>query len=117
MIDLTIASLYVLRCILAKIGVLSPYFSAQISLGSNASGLFNLILNHLKHNKISFAHFTGSSFGCHVWTNNHMIKDCSRVSFPVILDMVPYVFLTKIGTLIDWLLMFLTRQSREGLRS
>jgi hypothetical protein len=34
-------------------------------LGSNAwvlaSGLFNLVLNHLKHNKISFVHFPDSS--------------------------------------------------------
>jgi hypothetical protein len=24
-----------------------------------------------------------------------MVKDCSRVTFPVMLDMAPYVFLTK----------------------
>jgi hypothetical protein len=35
-----------------------------------------------------------------------MVKDCSRVTFPVMLDMVPYAFLTKNGTLINWLLAF-----------
>jgi hypothetical protein len=69
-------------------------------LGSNArilaSGLFNLMLNHLKHNIISLIHFlVFLSLGRQVWTNDHMAKDCSRVTFPVTLDMVPYAFLTK----------------------
>jgi hypothetical protein len=35
------------------------------------------------------------SLGRHVWTNDHMVKDGSRVTFPVTLDMAPYAFLTK----------------------
>jgi hypothetical protein len=48
----------------------------------------------------SFPRFFFLSLSHHVWTNNHMVKDYSRVKFPVILDMV-----------------FLTRQSRERLKS
>jgi hypothetical protein len=51
------------------------------------------------------------------WTNEHMVKDCSRITFPVMFDMVPYAFLTKIVTLINGMLAFLTPQSRERLRS
>jgi hypothetical protein len=36
------------------------------------------------------------SLGRHVGTNGHMVKDCTRVTFPVMFDMVPYAFLTKI---------------------
>jgi hypothetical protein len=57
------------------------------------------------------------SLGGHVWTNDHMVKVCSRVTFRVMLDMTPYTFLTKIGTLINWPPAFRTRQSRERLRS
>jgi hypothetical protein len=56
------------------------------------------MLNHLKHIKISFIQFPGSSFlslGHHVWTNVHLMKDCSHVTFPIMLDMAPYSFLTK----------------------
>jgi hypothetical protein len=61
-----------------------------------ASGLFNLILNHLKHNRISLIHFlVFLSLGRHVWTNDHMVIDCSRITFPVTHDMAPYAFLTK----------------------
>jgi hypothetical protein len=46
-----------------------------------------------------------------------MVKDCGRVTFPVMLDMAPYAFLRKIGALIKWLSAFLTRQCRERLKS
>jgi hypothetical protein len=46
-----------------------------------------------------------------------MVKDGRRVPFPIMLDMAPYAFLTKIVTFINWLLAFLIRQSRERLRS
>jgi hypothetical protein len=46
-----------------------------------------------------------------------MLKDCSRVTFPIMLDMAPYAFLTKIITLINWPPAVLTRQRRERLRS
>jgi hypothetical protein len=35
------------------------------------------------------------SLGRHVLTNDHMAKDCSSVTFPFMLDMAPYAFLTK----------------------
>jgi hypothetical protein len=41
-----------------------------------------------------------------------MMKDYSRVTFLVMFDMVPYAFLAKIVTVTNWLLAFLTRQSR-----
>jgi hypothetical protein len=43
----------------------------------------------------SFPRFFFWSLSRHVWTNDHMVKDCSRVTLPVILDMVPHAFLTK----------------------
>jgi hypothetical protein len=43
---------------------------------------------------LSFPRFFFLSLSRHVWTNDHMVKDCSRVTFPVMLDMVPYAFLT-----------------------
>jgi hypothetical protein len=46
-----------------------------------------------------------------------MVKDYSRITFPVMFDMVPYAFLTNIATFINWLTEFLTRQSRKRLRS
>jgi hypothetical protein len=56
------------------------------------------MLNHLKHNKIHslFPMFFFLSLGRQVWTNNHTVKDYNRVTFPVILNMAPYAFLTKI---------------------
>jgi hypothetical protein len=52
------------------------------------------------------------SFGRQVWTNNHIVKDCSRITFSIMLDMAPYPFLTKIDTFINWTSAFMTRQSR-----
>jgi hypothetical protein len=46
-----------------------------------------------------------------------MVKDGSRVTFSVKLDMDSYAFLTKNGTLVNWLPVFLSQQSRERLRS
>jgi hypothetical protein len=43
----------------------------------------------------SFPRFVFVSLSRHVWTNDHMLKDCSRVTFPVMLDMALYLFLTK----------------------
>jgi hypothetical protein len=43
----------------------------------------------------SFPRFLFLSFGRQVSTNDHMVKDCSHVTFPVMLDMAPYAFLTK----------------------
>jgi hypothetical protein len=37
----------------------------------------------------SFPRFFFLSLGRHAWTNDHMVKDCSRVTFPVMLDMSP----------------------------
>jgi hypothetical protein len=45
-----------------------------------------------------------------------MVKDRSRITFPVMLDIAPYAFLTKTDTFINWLPVFLTQQSRERLR-
>jgi hypothetical protein len=44
----------------------------------------------------SFPRFFFLSLGRQVSTNDHMVKDYSRVTFPVMLDMAPYAFLTKI---------------------
>jgi hypothetical protein len=63
-----------------------------------------------------FPRFLFLSLGRHVWANDHMVEDCSHVNVPVMSDMVPYAFLTKIGPLINWLPVFLTRQSRERFR-
>jgi hypothetical protein len=49
----------------------------------------------------SFPRFFFSSLSRHVRTNNHMVKDCGRVTFPVMFDMAPYTFLAKIVTLIN----------------
>jgi hypothetical protein len=65
----------------------------------------------------SFPRFFFFGLGRHAWTNDHMVKDCSRVTFPIMLNMAPYVLLAKIVTVINWLLAFLTRQSRERLKS
>jgi hypothetical protein len=65
----------------------------------------------------SLPRFFFLSLDRHVWINNFMVKDCNRVTFPIMFDMVPYAFLTKIGTLVNWLPAFLTRQSRERLKS
>jgi hypothetical protein len=46
-----------------------------------------------------------------------MVTEDCRVAFLVMFDMVPHAFLTKIVTHINWLSAFLTRQSRERLRS
>jgi hypothetical protein len=59
--------------------------------------VFSLMLNYIKHTKIAFVHFPGSflCLGRSVWTNDHLVKDCSRVTFPVIFDMDSYALLTK----------------------
>jgi hypothetical protein len=43
----------------------------------------------------SFPRFFFLSLGRHVWINGHMMKYYSHVTFPVMLDMAPYTFLTK----------------------
>jgi hypothetical protein len=62
------------------------------------------MLNHLKQqNSIrSFPSFF-LSLSRYLWTNDHMAKDYSRVTFPVRLDIVPYPFLAKNVTFINWL--------------
>jgi hypothetical protein len=47
----------------------------------------------------SFPRFFFLSFGRHLWTNDDMMKDCSRLTFPVMPDMAPYVFLTEMLSL------------------
>jgi hypothetical protein len=47
----------------------------------------------------SFPGFFFWSLDRHVWTNDHMAKDCSRITFPVMLDMAPYVFWQKMVSL------------------
>jgi hypothetical protein len=42
----------------------------------------------------SFPMFFFLSLGRHVWTNDHMVEDCSHFTFPVMLDMATYAFLT-----------------------
>jgi hypothetical protein len=39
-----------------------------------------------------------------------MVKDCSRATLLIMLDMTPDAFLRKIITVINWLPAFLTRQ-------
>jgi hypothetical protein len=43
----------------------------------------------------SFPRFFFLSLGRDVWTNDHMVKDCSCVTLPVMLDMDPCAFLAK----------------------
>jgi hypothetical protein len=66
----------------------------------------------------SFLRLFFFSLGRNLWTNDHMVKYYSRVTFPVMLDMAPYAFLAKkIVTLINWLPECLIRQSRERINS
>jgi hypothetical protein len=43
----------------------------------------------------SFLRFFFLSLGHHVWTRDRMVKDYSRVTFPVMFDVAPCPFLTK----------------------
>jgi hypothetical protein len=43
----------------------------------------------------SFPRFFFFSLGRHVWINDHMVNDCSHVTFLVVFDMARYAFLTK----------------------
>jgi hypothetical protein len=43
----------------------------------------------------SFPRFFFLSLGRYVWENDHMVKDCCRVAFPVMLDMTPYAVQTE----------------------
>jgi hypothetical protein len=43
----------------------------------------------------SFPRFFFLSLCYYIWGNSHMVKDCRRVVFPVMLDMTPYVVQTK----------------------
>jgi hypothetical protein len=43
----------------------------------------------------SFSGFFFLSLGRHAWTHDHMLKVCSRATFPVMIDVAPYAFLTK----------------------
>jgi hypothetical protein len=43
----------------------------------------------------SFPRFFFFSLGRHVWGNDHMVKDCTRVTFPVTFDMTRYAVQTE----------------------
>jgi hypothetical protein len=43
----------------------------------------------------SFPGFFFLSFGRNIWTNDHMVKDCGRVTFPVMLDMTSCALQTE----------------------
>jgi hypothetical protein len=92
-------------------------------LGSSArilaSGLFNLMLNHLKHSKISFVHFPGSSSEVLVATYGQTItwwKIVAALRFQSCLIWLHMLSWQKIMTLLNWLPAFLTWQSRQRLR-
>jgi hypothetical protein len=61
--------------------------------------------------------FFFSSLGRQGWTNDHMVKHCVRVTFPVMFDMVPYAFLTKDCYPYQLLPAFLTGQFQKRFRS
>jgi hypothetical protein len=93
-------------------------------LGSNtwilASGLFNLMLNDLKHNIIGFVHFPGSSSEVLVVTFGQTIiwwKIVAALLFRSCLRCLHTLSWQKINTFINWLPAFLTRQPRERFRS
>jgi hypothetical protein len=43
----------------------------------------------------SFPNFLFLSLGRYVWGSDHMAKDCRRVAFPIMLDMIPYAAHTE----------------------
>jgi hypothetical protein len=43
----------------------------------------------------SFPRFFFLTLDRDAWANDQMAKDCRRVTFPVMLDMTPYAFLTE----------------------
>jgi hypothetical protein len=43
----------------------------------------------------SFPRFFFLSLGRYVWGKDHIAKDCCRVAFPVMLDMIPYTVQTE----------------------
>jgi hypothetical protein len=65
----------------------------------------------------SFPGFFFLSLGHHVWINGHMVKNCRHVTFPVMLDMGPYTFLTKNCSADQLAAGMSHRQSRERFRS
>jgi hypothetical protein len=93
-------------------------------LGSNvwilASGLFSVMLNHLKHSKISFGHFPCSSSWVLFATYGQTIIWWNIVAvlpFRLCLIWLHTPSWQKSATLVNWLSTFLTRQSREWLKS
>jgi hypothetical protein len=91
-------------------------------LGSNAWILASRLFPWcwITSNTIKFHSFFMFFFLCfdrHTWTDDYMVKDGSRFTFSIMLDMVLYAFLTQICTLIKWLPAFLTRRSRKWSRS
>jgi hypothetical protein len=78
------------------------------------------MLNHLKHNKFSFVHFPGSSSWVLVAIHRQTImwwKIRAALPFRSCLTWLHTFSWQKIDILINWLPAFLTRQSRERLRS
>jgi hypothetical protein len=86
-------------------GLSTPFSSRRVSGSSTWTERLNSCLKGIQLDAqppqtqqqfiCSFPRFFFLSLGRHAWTNDHMVKDCSRVTFPVMPDMVPYAFLTK----------------------
>jgi hypothetical protein len=79
------------------------------------SELFNLMLNHLKHNKIPFVHIPGSSSVLVTGPGQTITwwKIVAALPLRSCLIWFHTRFRQKIVTLINWLSSFVTRKSRE----